>query len=219
MGALRNAVLLIFVVLVAGELLTAMVAGESFLQVDDVSILIKPSSSTLLLPLRIHGYAGSEVLLQSYSSQEAVTISAVANTSGAIGGVHHCIASTTWVLHPRGPVRIPAVREMTEHALEFDWSSFGALKCRVLSHSDMLIRAAVEGFPEAAIHRSGLGTLRCRVQAISTSTNRAAAGGFQRSDSHPDPKSRLARSRSIRSELSLTHRSSRGARRLDMAVT
>jgi hypothetical protein len=89
MGVLRTSVLCTFVVLVVGGLLAAMVAVVSFLQFDAVSISIKPSSSTLLLARLLHGHAGSMVLLPSYSSQGASTVSNIVNNSGAIGVASH----------------------------------------------------------------------------------------------------------------------------------
>lgn len=69
MGALRTSVLLTLVVLGVGGLLAAMVVVGSLLQIDAVSISIKPSTLSMLLPCLLHGCVGCMVPLPPKSSQ------------------------------------------------------------------------------------------------------------------------------------------------------
>lgn len=68
-GVLRILILLAVIFLEEGELAAVMVAAGSFLQIDEASTSIKPSSP-LMLPLPpLHGSQGGMVLLSSNPSQ------------------------------------------------------------------------------------------------------------------------------------------------------
>ncbi|CAD6337668.1 unnamed protein product [Miscanthus lutarioriparius] len=81
MGVLRTLLLLTYIFWRVGKLIVAMAAGVSSLHSYEVSTLIKPSFSPMLLPCLLHCSVGCMVLLPSKSSQgSSIVTKSIVNT-------------------------------------------------------------------------------------------------------------------------------------------